>query len=151
MSKNELFCGSTQLYRNFTKMNFSDLNRMRCYWLDAYNKEMEEQSPKRLCFVSFPMNPALLNNPGMSYAIDHVEKRDNLRDKGRAGLLLLYRHCCEHLNNGLPMKDRFGMKETFINLHSAFELMSLDVYDFNDRHKLKNNFELDVLESLADI
>lgn len=87
----------------------------------------------------------------MTYAIDRVEKRDILRDKGRVGLLLLYRHCCEHLNNGLPVKDRFGRKETFINLHSTFGLVILDVYDFNDRHKLKNNFELDVLESLANI
>lgn len=144
-------CGNAQLYRNFTKWNFYDLNRMRCYWLDAYNREMEEQSPNRLHFVSFPMNPALLNNPGIAYVIYHVEKRDNLRDKGRADLLLLYTHCCEHLNNGFPVKDRFGRKETFIYLHSAFGPVILDVYDFNDWHKLKNNFELDVLESLANI
>ena len=72
-------CGNAQLYRNFIKMNFSDYNRIRCYWLDAYNKEMEEQSPKWLCFISFPINPALVNNPRMVYAIDRVEKMDNLR------------------------------------------------------------------------
>lgn len=113
---------------------------------------MEEKSPKWLSFVSFPMNPALLNNPGMADVIDRVKKRDNLRDKGRAYRpAAIYMHCCEHLNNGLLVKDHFGRKETFINLHSAYGLMSLDVYDFNDRYNLKNNFELYMLESLANI